>query len=282
MFVQCTVLHRFSLGRRRTREAKLGQRNVVVELLEDDFHAPPDLRLGIGRFQQIAGEERAGRIIELDDDAGVGHGGRKALVAGMIHDGVSVDRPGAAHGFEAKVGRDALGAGRIGWMLEMAAALAALQLQNAAPRRIPEWLRPRVRDRDRPGHLAPVAHFCLSRSRRCAGKGIRGSSVSTAGLSDAEISGIGEPLSSSSATILRISGKPAGALRPNWKIWRNDSAWFQMAANTTDRMFGLGCLRAHSINLATSVSSRVTSIGVSGCLSRLVGLAVRRICGSWV
>src|SRR5216683_576908 len=278
MVVQRTVLRRLSLD---PREAKLRQRDVVVQLLEDHLDAPPDLRLGIGRFQEVAGEQRAGRIIEFDDDAGVGHGGREALVAGVIHDGVGVDRSDTAHGFEAKLGSDALGAGRIGRVLEMPATLAALQLQNAALRRLPEWLRPLVRHGDRPGHLAPVAHFCLSRSRRCAGKAIRGNSVPAAGF-DAGTSGFGGLLASSSPTILRISGKPSGALTPNWKIRRNDSAWFQMAANTTDRMFGLGCLRAHSTSLATSVSSSVTSIGVSGCLSRLVGLAVRRICGSWV
>src|SRR5437870_1504216 len=93
------TLHRFShivasppsLGRRRARKPELRQGDVVVELLEDDFDAPPDLRLGIRRFQQVAGKQRAGRIVELDDDAGVGHSGREAFVPGVIHDGVSVD-----------------------------------------------------------------------------------------------------------------------------------------------------------------------------------------------
>src|SRR6516225_12186289 len=57
------TLHRFShmwplpsLGRIGVREAKLGQCDVVVQLFEDDLHAPPDLRLGIRRLQQVAGE----------------------------------------------------------------------------------------------------------------------------------------------------------------------------------------------------------------------------------
>ena len=145
------------------REAELRQGDVVVQLLEDHFHPPPDLGLGVLRFQQIAGEQRAGRVVEFDDDAGVGHRGGEALVAGMIHDRVGVDRSGAAdaimaHRFELQIRRDASGAGRIGRMLEMSAALAALQFQHAAPGRIPEWLRPFVRHRDRPGHFAPVTH----------------------------------------------------------------------------------------------------------------------------
>ena len=112
------------------------------------------------RFQQIAGHQRTGRIVELDDDAGVGHRGREALVAGVVHDRVGVDRsPIPAHGFEFQIRRDALGAGRIGRVLEMSATLAALQFHNAALGRIPERLRPLVRHRDRPGHLAPVAHL---------------------------------------------------------------------------------------------------------------------------
>src|SRR5579884_4408234 len=69
------TLHRFShmgppsLGRCRAREPKLRQGDVVVQCLEDDLDAPPDLRLGIGRVQQIADEQCAGRVVELDDDA---------------------------------------------------------------------------------------------------------------------------------------------------------------------------------------------------------------------
>src|SRR5271163_3467825 len=112
------TLHRFShmwplpsLGDGRARDAELRQGDVIVQLLEDDLDAPPDLRLGIRCFEQVAGEQRAGRIVELDDDAGVRHRGSEALVAGVIHDGVGVDRPDTAHGFELEVRRDALGTG---------------------------------------------------------------------------------------------------------------------------------------------------------------------------
>src|SRR5271169_3432409 len=62
------TLHRFShmsplspsLGRRRACEAELRQGDVVVQLLEHDFDAPPDLGLGILRSQQVAGEQCAG------------------------------------------------------------------------------------------------------------------------------------------------------------------------------------------------------------------------------
>src|SRR6266446_5284641 len=272
------TLHRFShmwplpsVGWRRAREAKLRQGDVVVQLLEDDLDAPPDFRLGIGRFQQVACEQRTRRIVELDDDAGVGHGGREAFVAGMIHDGVGVDCTGPpyaimAHSFEFQVRRDAFDAGRIRRVLEMSATLAALQVQNAPPGRIPEWLRPLVRNRDRPGYLTPVAHlfpFAISQMRR---QGIRGSSVPTAGLTGFEAgdSGVAERLSSSSVTILRISGKPGGAVRPNWKIRPNESGWFQIAASTAYRMFEAGCLIAHSTSLVTSLPSSITSAVVSG------------------
>ena len=66
-----------SLGGRRG--AKLRQCDVVVHLLEDDLDPPPDLRFDIGRFQQVAGEQRAGRVIELDDYAGVGTADAKRL-----------------------------------------------------------------------------------------------------------------------------------------------------------------------------------------------------------
>src|SRR5712671_4142516 len=160
------TLHRFShmglfssLGRRRARKAKLRQCDVVVQLFEDDLDAPPDLRLGMRRLEQVAGEQRAGRIVEFDDDAGVGHRRREAHVARVVHDSVGVDFPATAHGLEFQVRRDALGTGRVRGVLEMPAALAALQFQNAPLGRIPEWSRPLVRHRDRPGHLAPVAHW---------------------------------------------------------------------------------------------------------------------------
>src|SRR5438132_13340167 len=114
------TLHRFShmwplppsLGRRRGRQTKLRQRDVIVELLEDDLDAPPDLCLGVFGVEQIAGHQRARRVIEFDDDAGVGHRGAEALVAGVVHDGVGVDRSGTPHGFEFQIRRDALGTGR--------------------------------------------------------------------------------------------------------------------------------------------------------------------------
>src|SRR5271166_1157178 len=148
-----------SLGGRRAPEAKLRQGDVVVQLLEDDLHAPPDLSLGMRRFEQVSGKQRAGRIVELNDNAGVGHGGSEALVAGVIHYGVGVDRSETAHGFEFQVRCDTFDTSRIGRVLEMSATLAALQLQNAPLGRIPERLRPLVRNRDRPSHLAPVAHW---------------------------------------------------------------------------------------------------------------------------
>ena len=190
------------------------QGDVVVQPLEDDLDAPPDLRLGVFRFQQIAGHQRARRIVELDDDAGIGHRRGEALVAGVIHDRVGVDRADAAHGLESEVGGDASRAGRVRRVLEMPAALAPLQFHYAAFGRVPKRLGPLVRHRDRPGHLAPVAHdYFFPRSLRCAGKGIGGSSALSP-LGTGASRG-GEHLSSSSATMLRISGKPGGALRPN-------------------------------------------------------------------
>ena len=141
-----------------SRQPKLRQGDVVVQFLEDDLDALSDLRLAVFGFQQIAGEQGAGRAVELDDDAGIGHRGREALVAGVVHDRIGVDRTGPAHRLEFEVRRDAFDAGRIGRVLEMAATLAALQFENTAPGRVPEWLRPLVRNRDRAGHLAPVAH----------------------------------------------------------------------------------------------------------------------------
>ena len=56
----------------RPRQPELRQRDVVVELLEHHLHAAADLRLGVRRIQQVAGHQRAGRVVELDDDARVG------------------------------------------------------------------------------------------------------------------------------------------------------------------------------------------------------------------
>src|SRR6266849_6220367 len=66
------TLHRFShmrplpsFCRNRLREAKLRQCDLVVQCLEDDLDALSDLRLGVLRFQEVAGHQRAGRIVEL-------------------------------------------------------------------------------------------------------------------------------------------------------------------------------------------------------------------------
>ena len=139
-------------------EAKLRQGDVVVQFLEHDLYAPPDLRLGKFSIEQIARHQGAGRVVELDDDAGVRHCRREALIARVVHDRVGVDRAEPARRLEFEVRRDAPGAGRVRRMLKMPAALAALQFQDTSLRRIPERLRPLVRHRDRPGHLAPVAH----------------------------------------------------------------------------------------------------------------------------
>src|SRR5580700_321498 len=170
-----------------------------------------------------------------------------------------------AHPLEFQVDRDALGAGRIGRVLEMPAALTALQLQDAAPGRLPEWLCPFVRDRDRPCYVAPVAHYSfLARSRKCAGNGMRGSK----GLSPLA-AGASDPaawFASASATILRISWKASGALRPNSKIRRKVSGWFQTVASTTFRIWGLGCLIAHSTSRPISVPSRMISAEALDCI----------------
>src|SRR5437016_6895756 len=71
------TLQRFShmrlslCGRRRIRQTKLRQRDVVVERFEDDLDPTSDLRLRIGRVEKIAGEQRAGRRVKLHDDAGI-------------------------------------------------------------------------------------------------------------------------------------------------------------------------------------------------------------------
>src|SRR4051812_41481395 len=109
------ILHRLSHmpSLPLTREPELRQRNIIVQLLEDDLDATADLRFGILRAQQVAGEQRTRRLVKLHDDAGVRHGGGKALVTGVIHDRVSVDRAGPAHRFELKLATDALHAGRV-------------------------------------------------------------------------------------------------------------------------------------------------------------------------
>ena len=86
------------------RQPELRQGDVIVQLLEDHLDAPPHLRRGIGRFQQIASQQGAFRLVEFHNNAGVGYGCRKALVTGVVHDGVGIDGAFALHGFEREVG----------------------------------------------------------------------------------------------------------------------------------------------------------------------------------
>src|SRR5262245_681624 len=85
-------------------QPELRQGDVIVELLEDHLDAPPHLCLGIGSVQQIASQQGAFRLVEFDNDAGIGYGCRKALVTGMVHDGVGIDGAFALYGFEREVG----------------------------------------------------------------------------------------------------------------------------------------------------------------------------------
>ncbi len=167
------ILHRFSHMRTSPPHSAGGRsrRNCGKVMSSFSFSKitstrRPTLASVYSALQQVAGEQCAGRVVEFDDDRGVGHGGGEALVAGVIHDRVGVDRAEPAHRLEFEVGRDALGAGRIGRVLEMPAALAALQFENATLGGIPERLGPFVRNRDRPGHLAPVAHVARRRPPR--------------------------------------------------------------------------------------------------------------------
>src|SRR3989442_12260895 len=153
---RCSHMRRVSL--RGVRQAELRQRDVVVQRLEDHLHATPDLRLRVGSLEQIGGEQRSRRVVELYDDARVGNGRGESSVTGVVHDRVSVDGALAGDGFEREVGRHAVHASRVRRMLEALARLTALQRQHSSPRRVPERLRPLVRDGDRPGHLAPVGH----------------------------------------------------------------------------------------------------------------------------
>src|SRR5579872_6499435 len=146
-------------------QPELRQGDVVVQFLEDYLDPSPDLAVGVFRAQKVAGHQRAGSVVQFDDDAGVGHRRREALVAGVIHDRISVDRALAAHRLEFEVGGDALGAGRVRRVLEMPATLAALQFDHPAFRRLPERLRPLVGNGDRPGHRAPVTHGVVLAAR---------------------------------------------------------------------------------------------------------------------
>src|SRR3989442_675408 len=85
------ILHRCShmLGF-ALREPELRQRDVVVQGLEDHFHATAHLRLGIRSVQQIGRQQRTGSIVELHDDARVGDGRGEPLVPRVIHDRVGV------------------------------------------------------------------------------------------------------------------------------------------------------------------------------------------------
>src|SRR5262249_15995536 len=76
-----------------------------------------------------------------------------------------IDRAHSADGLELQVDADALHAGRVRRMLEAVAALAALQLQRAAPCRLPERPCPLVGDRHGSRHLAPIAHRFVPRRR---------------------------------------------------------------------------------------------------------------------
>src|SRR5213594_4269808 len=95
------TLHRFSHMRQLSsmwprlllvaRQPELRQRDVVVQRLEDDLHAAPDLRFSIRSLQQIGGQQGAGRVVELHDDARVGDRRGEALVTGVVHDRVRVN-----------------------------------------------------------------------------------------------------------------------------------------------------------------------------------------------
>src|SRR5262245_31306659 len=86
------------------RQPELRQRDIVVQLLEDYFHAPSHLCLGIGRAQQIASQQGAWCRVELHNDAGIGYGRGKAFVPSVVHDGVGIDSAFAWHGLEREVG----------------------------------------------------------------------------------------------------------------------------------------------------------------------------------
>src|SRR5262245_7394823 len=73
--------------RRVARQPELRQRDLVVQRLEDHLHATPDLRLRVRRLQQIGGQQGAGGVVELHDDARVGNGRGESSVAGVVHDG---------------------------------------------------------------------------------------------------------------------------------------------------------------------------------------------------
>src|SRR5713101_6444517 len=143
---------------RVTRQPELRQRDVVVQGLEDHLHPTPHLRLRVRSLQQIARQQCSGRVVELHDDARVGNCRGKSPVTGVVHDRVGVNGALATDGFEREVDRHAVHAGRVRRMLEVPARLAALQRQHAPAGRFPEGFRPLVRDRNWPGHPAPVAH----------------------------------------------------------------------------------------------------------------------------
>src|SRR5687768_17141123 len=107
---------------RSARQPELRQRDLVVQRLEYHLDAASDFRFGVRCLEQIAGEKGTGRVVELDDDARVRHRGREALVAGVIHDRVRVDRALPPHRLERELGRYAVDAGCVGGMLEMSAA----------------------------------------------------------------------------------------------------------------------------------------------------------------
>src|SRR5437667_11540211 len=54
---RCSHMQPVSLS---VRQPELRQRDVGVQRLEDHLHAPPHLRLGVGRFEQVGRQQRAG------------------------------------------------------------------------------------------------------------------------------------------------------------------------------------------------------------------------------
>src|SRR2546425_3155652 len=166
---RCSHMRQISLRLLRVvRQPELRQRDVVVQRCEDHLHATPHLRLRVRSLQQIASQQRSWCVVELHDDARVRDCRGKSAVTGVVHDRVGVDGALAADGFEREVDRHAVHAGRVRRMLEVSARLAALQRQHAAPGRFPEWFRPFVRDRNWPGHLAPVAQEFLISASACS------------------------------------------------------------------------------------------------------------------
>src|SRR5256885_4861189 len=73
------------------RRPELRQRDVVVQRLEDHLDATSYFRLGVRSLQEIRGQQRSGRVVELDDDAGVGNGRGESPITGVVHDWGRID-----------------------------------------------------------------------------------------------------------------------------------------------------------------------------------------------